>query len=249
MPYEPRLYQDLVRCLASDIAEGKYPVGNRLPPDRHLVQMHSVSRATLRRALITLEAQGVIEMRRGAGAYVVCRPGINKAPPTRDLTAFEISEASLLLEAEVAGLAATQITLQEVRKIARLVETIGNKSVSIAEERSFHLAIARATHNRAIVELTKRLWDLRAASRESVLLDERVRNLHGPTALHDRRALVAALQRRDAPAAHAAMKSLVTGALQSVLVASNEMATESSRHAVPPRHGRVDNLTGKIEAA
>jgi GntR family transcriptional repressor for pyruvate dehydrogenase complex len=105
MPHGPRLYQDLVRSLASDIAEGKYPIGSRLPPERHLVQMHSVSTATLRRALITLEAQGVIEIRYGAGAYVARRPGAKKAPPNCDLTAFEISEAGLICEAEEAGLA------------------------------------------------------------------------------------------------------------------------------------------------
>ncbi|MET0588209.1 MAG: FCD domain-containing protein [Novosphingobium sp.] len=120
----------------------------------------------------------------------------------------------------MAGMAATQITFQETKKIGRLVETIGNKSVSIAEERSFHLAVARATRNRAIVELVKRLWDLRAGSRESAMLDERVRRLHRPTSLKERRALVAALEQRDAAAARTAMKSLLTGALESLLVAS-----------------------------
>lgn len=244
----PRLYQNLVRCLASDIAEGKYPIGTRLPAERHLVQLHSVSGATLRRALITLEAQGVIEIRYGAGAYVARRPGAKKAPPNSDLTAFEISEAGLIFEAEVAGLAATQIALQETKKIARLVETIGNKSVSISEERSFHLAVARATRNRAIVELVKRIWDLRAASRESALLDERVRSLHGPTALKERRALVAALERRDSAAACTAMKSLLSGALESLLAASEEMAIVSTRHATAAKLSRLDDLTDRAES-
>lgn len=242
MSHRPRLYQDLVRCLATDMPKASIQLAP-LPAERHLVQMHSVSGATLRRALITLEAQGVIEIRYGAGAYVARRPGAKKAPPNCELTAFEISEAGLICEAEVAGLAATQITFQETKKIGRLVETIGNKSVSIAEERSFHLAVARATRNRAIVELVKRLWDLRAGSRESAMLDERVRRLHGPTALKERRALVAALERRDPAAARTAMKSLLAGALESLLAASEEVAIESAQYATAAKRNRLDDLT------
>ena len=71
-----RLYQDVARKLMAELAAGKYAVGSRLPAERELVQQFNVSRPTVREAIITLEVQGLVEVRIGEVDAVAsdCRP-------------------------------------------------------------------------------------------------------------------------------------------------------------------------------
>jgi DNA-binding GntR family transcriptional regulator len=63
-------------ALTADIAAGRYPVGSRLPPERELARLFGTSRPTVREALSGLETAGLVEVRRGSGAYV-----LTQAPP------------------------------------------------------------------------------------------------------------------------------------------------------------------------
>ena len=74
---EPRrLYEQISRKLAKSIAEGEYELGQRLPSERELAQAFSVSRPTVREAIIALELDGLVQVRLGSGVYVV-----NRHPP------------------------------------------------------------------------------------------------------------------------------------------------------------------------
>jgi GntR family transcriptional regulator len=53
-------YQRVQDSLAEEIARGGRAPGSRLPPERALAEHFSVSRVTLRRALVELEAAGVV---------------------------------------------------------------------------------------------------------------------------------------------------------------------------------------------
>jgi GntR family transcriptional regulator len=64
------LYQQIAARLEEQIAAGALGVGSRLPPERALSQTLRVNRMTLRQALQTLEAKGLLERRRGAGTFV-----------------------------------------------------------------------------------------------------------------------------------------------------------------------------------
>jgi GntR family transcriptional regulator len=60
--------------LASRIANGKIPLGSKLPPEPELAEELGVSRATLREALRSLEEDGFVSRTRGAGTYATRRP-------------------------------------------------------------------------------------------------------------------------------------------------------------------------------
>lgn len=65
-----RLYESLAEHISTFIdAQGLGP-GDRLPSERQLAADLGVSRATLARALASLETRGVIEVRHGVGALV-----------------------------------------------------------------------------------------------------------------------------------------------------------------------------------
>ena len=65
-----RIYEEIVRQVKRLIAEGKLKSGDRLPPERDLVEEFMVSRTAVREALRALEGSGLIDVRAGEGAFV-----------------------------------------------------------------------------------------------------------------------------------------------------------------------------------
>jgi DNA-binding GntR family transcriptional regulator len=67
------LYRAIYAQLAKEIAEGAYPVGQKLPSEQELCQRFSASRYTIRDALRQLQDEGIIRRRRGSGSIVASR--------------------------------------------------------------------------------------------------------------------------------------------------------------------------------
>lgn len=53
------------------IVQTPYRPGERLPPEREIAERLNVTRTVVREALIMLEIKGLVEVRRGAGIYVL----------------------------------------------------------------------------------------------------------------------------------------------------------------------------------
>jgi len=245
-PHNDRLYQDLARKLMAELSAGKYAVGDRLPAERELSLQYNVSRPTVREAVIALEVQGLVEVRVGSGAYVKRLPGKNDIPGF-NITAIELTEARLLFEAEAAALAATQITDAELEELAGLVEEIERENNSQhgteQADRAFHLAIAAATRNTAVLEAVERLWDLRASSPESALLHEKARTANIKPVVDEHTAILDALRSRNPVGARAAMRTHLAAVLDSLLFATEEKAIEAARTAAQAKRERVARIT------
>jgi GntR family transcriptional regulator len=63
-------YLQLARHVARSIEEGRLGEGAQLPPERDLALMADVSRVTVRKAVARVQAEGLVEARRGAGSFV-----------------------------------------------------------------------------------------------------------------------------------------------------------------------------------
>jgi DNA-binding transcriptional regulator YhcF (GntR family) len=87
--HEPRLYRVVADRIQELIRNENIAAGERLPSERDLATKLSVSRASLREALIALELGGVIEVRGGSGVYV------SELPDTADLPEADKSEHSV----------------------------------------------------------------------------------------------------------------------------------------------------------
>ncbi|STP69983.1 DNA-binding transcriptional repressor ExuR [Escherichia coli] len=69
---EPRrLYQQLAADLKERIEQGVYLVGDKLPAERFIADEKNVSRTVVREAIIMLEVEGYVEVRKGSGIHVV----------------------------------------------------------------------------------------------------------------------------------------------------------------------------------
>ncbi|WP_395397518.1 FadR/GntR family transcriptional regulator [Novosphingobium sp. BL-8A] len=241
-----RLYQDLAQKLLGEIAAGVWPVGSRLPAERDLAQTYAVSRPTVREAIIALEVQGLVEVRIGAGTYVMSLPGEAQVAHF-NISAFELTEARLLFEGEAAALAATQITEEELDEIERLIGEIAKENLEVAgtvkADEAFHLAIARATRNKAVVEAVERLWDLRYNSPEAALLHEKARTANVKPVVDEHTAVLKALRARDPAAARSAMRAHLGSVLESLLFATEERAVAAAREAVEAKRARYRRAT------
>ncbi|NOO21417.1 GntR family transcriptional regulator [Klebsiella pneumoniae] len=67
---EPRrLYQQLAAELKTRIEQGVYLVGDKLPAERFIADEKNVSRTVVREAIIMLEVEGYVEVRKGSGIH------------------------------------------------------------------------------------------------------------------------------------------------------------------------------------
>lgn len=71
------LHHQLFGVLRSAIMSGRYGHGEYLPGEVFLMEEFGVSRGTVRRALLTLEADGLIEREQGRGTRVIWRAPTN----------------------------------------------------------------------------------------------------------------------------------------------------------------------------
>ena len=245
MSSNDRLYHELARAIMAELASGRYKVGDRLPAERELASEHEVSRPTVREAIIALEVQGLVEVRVGSGAYVKRLPG-EQENPGFNITAFELTEARLLFEGEAAALAASQITDDELALLAQRVEDIAleNQTSNGTEEadREFHLTIARATRNNAVVRTIEELWRIRATSPESALLHAKARFANIKPVVDEHGAILSALQARDPAAARSAMRAHLSSVLDSLLFATEEQAIFEVRKTAEAKRKRYSSI-------
>ncbi|HEX7856900.1 MAG TPA: FadR/GntR family transcriptional regulator [Sphingobium sp.] len=235
-----RLYKDVAKQLYDQIRDGEYKVGDRLPPERFLIGRFSVSRPTVREALIALEVQGYVEVRAGSGTHVIRAPTENG--PSFGITAFELTEARLAIEGEAAALATTLIDAEELDKLDALVDRIelDNRMGGDAEgaDREFHLLIAHATRNVALQKVIEILWDMRDSSPDTKLLLSKALSANVRPVVAEHRAIAKAIRARDAGAARLAMRSHLAAVLDHLLFATEEAALERARAEVRSTRAR-----------
>ncbi len=236
-----RLYHELARKLFAQLASGKYKIGDRLPAERDLADTFAVSRPTVREAVIALEVQGYVDVRVGSGAYVKKLPGASDAPAF-DVTAFELTEARLLIEGEAAALAATNLTADELGQLDALVVQMADEregmSAQFAADKAFHLLIAQGTRNAAMVHAVEELWRMRASSPESALLHDKARDAKVTPVVDEHSAIVTALRTQDPGKARAAMRAHLAAVLDHLLFATEEKAVQAARQAVASKRAR-----------
>lgn len=162
--------QDVVTVLSERIRRGDLRFGDRLPAERALAASLNVSRTTLRKGIRVLADAGVLEILSGVGrrsgtvvrselvpAELIGRP----APPISEISG--VLQARRLLEPRVAQLAGYAATEEDLAEIAQVIEQQREAAAAGDVERvrqldpSFHLEIARATHNETVVVLMQTL--------------------------------------------------------------------------------------------
>jgi GntR family transcriptional regulator, phosphonate transport system regulatory protein len=68
------IWKSIAASLTTEIGEGHYRPGDKLPSEAELAQRFGVNRHTVRRALADMGERGMIHARRGAGVFVAAKP-------------------------------------------------------------------------------------------------------------------------------------------------------------------------------
>lgn len=166
-----KLYEQVVDRIREQVLAGEIKSGDQLPNERKLAERFGVSRTVIREAMKTLIQNGLVEVRRGQGTFVV--DGTARAlKQSLQLMMGFISEDRIaamveireLLEPEIAARAATRRTDQDLDALREAIREMdaaaGEVGAFIDADNRFHVALALATHNKFVPGLLDSVVDL-----------------------------------------------------------------------------------------
>jgi DNA-binding FadR family transcriptional regulator len=220
---QPRAHEYVAEQLRREMALRVLDPSEPLPAERDLARIFRVSRATVQRAMTLLEAEGLVQRRRGrsGGTFVVTQATepVSKVFVESLRRNRELVEETLAFRAEIepaaAALAAVEASddeLDAIDRAARLSAAASDDGEFMRHDTSMHIAVARASHNRYFVEAVERirivLNDVLPALPESRMWHERTHRQHA--------SLLTALHARDAKAARRAMATHVEDSSASI---------------------------------
>jgi GntR family transcriptional repressor for pyruvate dehydrogenase complex len=206
-----RIYSRVAEQLQALILSKLEP-GDMLPPERVLVQKFGVSRSSIRDAIRSLEALGLLEPRQGVGT-VVRDPSVD-AVGNHVATALlqkrkvikELLDVRMIIEPALARRAAVHASPGQIAEMQAILirqeQKVRQGELATEEDSAFHYNISLAADNSVMLKLANVLMDLLRETRErSLQVGGRQEK-----SLAAHRRILAALKKGDAAAAEAAMR-------------------------------------------
>jgi GntR family transcriptional repressor for pyruvate dehydrogenase complex len=165
-----KISQLVARQIKNAILKGTMKPGYKLPPERELVKHFQASRVSIREALNSLEASGLLKIKPGSGVFV---SEVSSKPISDSLSSIlriqrisinDLTEARSILEPYIAKLTAQKITTEDLKKLNQNInetsKIVESNSPSPAQNIEFHSLIAAATHNQVIALTMNTLLDV-----------------------------------------------------------------------------------------
>lgn len=247
-----RLYRRVADDLAQSIRDGVYRPGEKLPAERELAEAFGVSRPTVREAMIALEIFGVVEIRHGSGIYVIepagsapAQTGGEEMNDDLNVGAFELIEARILIEGEMAAVAAAVVTDADVAILNDLIARMqtGDDEACDEADHAFHEHIARLTDNGALIDTVSNMWALRKQSRLAARIMTRAQGGGRTARVNEHKRIVKALAARDPAAARAAMRHHLEMVREYLLDATETAEIESLRQNLRAKRDSLSRRT------
>jgi GntR family transcriptional regulator, transcriptional repressor for pyruvate dehydrogenase complex len=158
--HSPTTFEETVERLGTAIRLGLLPPGTRLPSERELADMLSISRSTLRQALTTLVQSGHLVAQRGraGGTFVVEKPPLgqeSEALPLRE-EARAVLDYRVVVETGATVLACERAADEDLNLLDALTEHMGASAATTFEvyrraDVRFHIGLAEACHSPRLV--------------------------------------------------------------------------------------------------
>jgi GntR family transcriptional regulator, transcriptional repressor for pyruvate dehydrogenase complex len=174
-----RLYEKIVTQILGMVKSGELKPGDRLPTERDLALQLQVSRTAIREALRSMELMGIIDSRVGGGTFIKEMTLDSLMDPfagvlaQNDRMIIELIEVRMLLEVEIAKLAARKINdvqIAALEKTLSLMEKeVENGELGLQGDNAFHQALAAAADNLAMMTITRLCSELLSTTRKAAL--------------------------------------------------------------------------------
>ncbi len=204
-----KLYEQVLDRIRAHVAEQGLAAGDRLPAERVLAERLGVSRASVKQALVVLEAQGLLDIRHGGGTYLTTDR--LESEPVDELVARrgrlpEVLEAREALETKLAELAATRRTRADLDAIddalAFMRAEIKRGDPGVEGDRRFHEAVTTAARSSLLADFMRSIAPQIAESRNESLRQPG----RPPRSLTQHHKIAEAIRAGDPRAAAAAMR-------------------------------------------
>jgi len=194
------------------LATAQLPDGGRLPPERDLAESLDVGRSALRKALATLQAEGVVWRHVGKGTFTGERP----IDTVADINAMvhrtnplEVMGARIAFEPEVARCAALNATpsqIAELRSAMLKAQQAPTWRLYEQWDNRLHRLIGESSQNSLLLGLLDTLNAVRRAVTWGRLRDTPVRPPPDHHSFEEHARIVDAIANRDGSAAADAMR-------------------------------------------
>ena len=163
----------------------------------------------------------------------------------RRRSAFELTQARALVEAEAAALAAATIRPQELESLHNTLEDMKSPETADEADRLFHEIISQATRNNALVMSINNLWKLRRTEPQIVAAYQDVCSQSVEQRLVEHTAIYDAIAKRDSAAARKAMHNHFNRLINALFEASEAKALEEIKRRTDETRGlySISHLT------
>lgn len=160
-PKRLSLVEQVTKQIEDLIHQNYWQVGEKLPPEKELMEQFDVSRNTLREAIRALVHVGLLETKQGSGTIVlsssVFGAVLTKYIEQRSL--LHIVEVRMALESEAASLAAERRTDDHLSKMEKNLQACeiafkqNDLAAYLTADIRFHQAIVEASENSLLIDL------------------------------------------------------------------------------------------------
>lgn len=213
-PIQPeRLYERIVSQIEEHVVAGTLKAGDQLPSENELAKQFAVSRTAVREAIKALREKRLVEVHPGRGTFITngmpdaMRHSLSMlmkfGQPNGSASLVEVRE---ILEPEIAALAASRITEEDIAAMREAVEIMDTALEDVDRfveaDLDFHLALAEATQNPVIPLLMDSIIDFLREHRKRIGLAEG--GLRRGQSHHKK--ILDAVMRRDSQAARQSMQ-------------------------------------------
>ncbi|MDF2371579.1 MAG: GntR family transcriptional regulator [Rhizobiaceae bacterium] len=159
--------QTIYRDLKAAIMNGSFEAGSRLPTERTLADQFSAARNTVRKTMNQLTDEGLIVRHVGRGTFVTDQlaQAAQEAEPEYGLA--ELLEARLLFEPSLPDLVVERASAEHIADMEKALVAMrraGSWNDFKEAKYGLHLAIARGSRNRFIVDIFERILASRRRS-------------------------------------------------------------------------------------
>lgn len=165
----PKVSGKIAQQIKESVLDGTYKPGDRLPPVRKLVEHFEASPPSVREALKSLEASGLLTMKPGSGVFVSelgsqpmgeCLASILRI---RRTSIDEITQARVILESSIVRLAAKNRSPEDLTRLEANVQEASRLAAADLSAHGknieFHGLVAEATHNVILILTVQTVLD------------------------------------------------------------------------------------------
>ncbi|MBV9657333.1 MAG: FadR family transcriptional regulator [Verrucomicrobia bacterium] len=227
----PTLSDQVAQALLTQIESGQLRPGAKLPPEAVLAPKFGVSRTVVREAVSRLKHDGLLDGRQGSGVFVTAQAAMR--PLKIDASVIDSPEAVLqilelrrAIESEVAAVAAQRRSASHLAKIKSARRAIDSEVAKggdgVAPDVAFHRVIAQSTGNPYFLRTLDFLAQYLTAATQITRANEARRLDFARQVRDEHKAIVEAIERRDALAARGAAQAHMFNAARRLAAAKFE---------------------------